>query len=256
MESETAKLKQYLKASSDRARRIEGWNWEVEPKRLGLPYPWSYIDRARQLLENAESALDIGTGGGEVLLNICQGFDLQVVATEAWAPNLPIAVQALSPISAHVIHANHNRIPFVPGSFDVILVRHGEFEAQECMRVLSKGGHLLTQQVANSNWKELRRYFPRIGDGVSFFDQYQSSLLSVGFELVYSRIHETAVSFADLADLVYAISATPWTIPNFDVDDDFEALIQLNVELCGPDGIVMTESRFILEAVKSVRGVP
>ncbi len=255
-ENEIANIKQDLKESSDRAKQMEGWTWEIAPKRIGPPYPWDYVARARELLAIANFVLDIGTGGGEVLTSICQGFDVRVIATEAWAPNLPIASKTLSVVHANVVHADHNHLPFAGHSFDVVLARHQDFEAGQCARVLAHGGHLLTQQVANSNWKELRIYFPRMGEGISYFDGYQSDLLSAGFEIIDANTHETSICFAGLSELVYALSATPWTIPGFDIDADFDALMELDGELRGSDGIVLTESRFILEAERAYRSAP
>ena len=55
--------------------------------------PWSYDDLAREALAGSTSALDMGTGGGEVLLRIVDALPDDTLATEGWAPNLPLATE-------------------------------------------------------------------------------------------------------------------------------------------------------------------
>lgn len=60
-QEDIARLRPYV----ERAKRLKGFQLEVEPIRLGPPLPWNYKARARELLAGARSVLDIGTGGGE-----------------------------------------------------------------------------------------------------------------------------------------------------------------------------------------------
>ncbi len=46
--------------------------------------PWSYADLARDVLAGAVSALDLGTGGGEALLEMRDALPSDTVATEGW----------------------------------------------------------------------------------------------------------------------------------------------------------------------------
>ncbi len=43
----------------------------------------------------------------------------------------------------------------------------------------------------------------------------------------------------------------PWTIPEFDLERDLEALLELEVERQTDDGVVLTESRFLIIAEKA-----
>ena len=43
---------------------------------------------------------------------------------------------------------------------------------------------------------------------------------------------------------------TPWTIPDFNVDRDLDALLELEDECSTADGLVLTWSRFLLVAEK------
>ena len=53
-----------------------------------------------------------------------------------------------------------------------------------------------------------------------------------------------------LGDLVYLLTATPWTVPGFDLEADLDTLLALEQALHNGDHIVLTNSRYIIEAHK------
>ena len=87
------------------ARVMQGWTFAYEAVPLGPPAPWDYEGRARELVRDAASVLDMGTGGGEVFERILAGQRGQVAATEGWAPNVPVAAQRLRRLGVSVVHA-------------------------------------------------------------------------------------------------------------------------------------------------------
>lgn len=118
-----------------------------EPLRLGPPLPSNYEARARELLADAQSVLDIGTDGGEVFSRILNGYEVFAVATEPWLPNVPVAARRLQRLGARAAHANSLTPPFAHQAFDLVPDRHEELGPAEIVRVLAPGGHVLTQQV-------------------------------------------------------------------------------------------------------------
>ena len=57
-----------LRAVAHRASSFRGWDLSaVAPAILGAPLPWEYESLARTALGESSSALDMGTGGGEIL---------------------------------------------------------------------------------------------------------------------------------------------------------------------------------------------
>ncbi len=72
---------------------FSGWDFSFisETGRMkSEPLSWSYGSTAFQLMQRAESMLDMGTGGGE-FLSMLQPFPSTIYATEGYAPNVPIA---------------------------------------------------------------------------------------------------------------------------------------------------------------------
>jgi hypothetical protein len=71
---------------------FSGWDFSHLKGRLYEPsMPWSYEEKVRALLVHADSVLDMGTGGGEKLLEFKDLLPAKALATEGWAPNIPVA---------------------------------------------------------------------------------------------------------------------------------------------------------------------
>src|SRR5215469_16429094 len=66
------------------------------------PLPWSYASLVLPHLRAAGALLDMGTGGGEFLSRL-QPLPAMTVATEGYAPNVPIARDRLSSLGVQVI---------------------------------------------------------------------------------------------------------------------------------------------------------
>lgn len=235
----------------ERARRMRGWRLEVEPVPLGPSSPWDYAGRARELLARSSSVLDLGTGGGEFFAELLRDRQLYAVATEPWPPNVAVAAAHLRTVGAYVVHASSLVLPFRNESFDLVLNRHEELEPTEIARVLAPGGHVLTQQVHHANWRELRQFFPRMTDFGPHFERYQTGFRTAGLTVTRALLHEIPVAYRNIGEIVYMLTVAPWEIPGFNLEADLDALLALERSLSRPDGIVLTEGRYVIEAYKS-----
>src|SRR5690348_13653285 len=73
------------------AAPFQGWDFSWLQGRVDQADPsWSYDDRVRQLVPAAKGLLDLCTGGGELLASFAP-LPEHTVATESWAPNIPLA---------------------------------------------------------------------------------------------------------------------------------------------------------------------
>jgi len=232
------------------ARQIQGWTFAYQPVALDAPEPWDYEARARALARGAANVLDLGTGGGEVYERILAGGQGRGVATEAWAPNVTVAARRLSPQGVPVVHALSLALPFSAEAFELVLDRHEELSPAEVARVLRPGGRALTQQVHPDYHAELRGFFPRMTVFEPHEVTYPRGLAIAGMEVLDMRQHSRRVAYRHLGHLVYFLVAAPWTIPDFDLEADLEALLAVERQLGGPEGIVLTDPRYLLEARK------
>jgi SAM-dependent methyltransferase len=241
-----------LRPFADQARQMQGWDFAYDPAPLGLSPPWDYLGRAGELLPPGGTVLDMGTGGGELFAELTAGYSGRAVATEAWPPNVPVAARRLAPLGVRVLHANSLALPLATGSCSLVLNRHEELDPAEVARVLRPGGRVLTQQIHPDYHCELRAFFARIPETAPHHQDYPAGFAAAGMQLVDFREHNQPVAYRHLGELVYLLVAAPWTVPVFDLDDDLEALLKLELALGGPAGIVLSDQRYVLEALKPV----
>jgi SAM-dependent methyltransferase len=232
------------------AARMQGWTFEYEPVPLGLPIPWDYAGRARQLAAAAGRLVDLGTGGGEVLERILAGFTGRAFATEAWGPNVPVAARRLRPLGVAIVQTFNLGLPFATDSFDLLLDRHEELWPADVARVLRPGGRVLTQQLGADTHAELREFFPRMTVFEPHDETYPSGFAAAGLELLDVRRHKRRVAYRQLGHLVYFLAIAPWYVPGFNLESDLEALLEAEKHLGGPEGITLSDPRYLVEARK------
>jgi SAM-dependent methyltransferase len=239
-----------LRPYVERARAFTGWIDFPQTKPIGSPEPWSYARRAKELVHGATSVVDLGTGGGERFAELLQGFGGRALATEEWLVNAPVARDLLSSQGAPVLQAASLHMPFADETFDLVLSRHEDFDPAEVARTLRPGGAFLTQQTWHY-WEEVARYIPRMTDFGDHFHRYQHGFADHGMTVTDAREHVILGAFESLGDLVYMLCVAPWEIPNFDpLNRDLEALVAIERDLTTPDGLVLTQGHYIIEAHK------
>lgn len=243
-----------LLAAEGHARKSTGWDLRfIDAQPLGLPISWDYEALAREALQRSRSAVDLGTGGGEVLLRIADGIPFErLLATEQWEPNARLAHGRLAPRGIPLVwcESESTRMPFREGSFDLVLDRHEALDPQEVHRILAPGGTVLTQQCTPDCWPELHRYFDRTARFPDHYHGYAEAFRQLGYAVEAER-HDFETRFASLSELVQMLIVAPWYVPELDVQKDLEALRALESELTRPDGgIVLRDGRYLLRAVK------
>ena len=239
-----------LRPYVERAASFKGWMAHVHSRPLGPGHPWDYMARARELIADSNSVLDMGTGGGERFGELLAGYTGRAVATEEWHVNAPIAGAHLRRLGAETVRCRSLHLPLVDGAFDLVLNRHEELAPAEVARVLRPGGTVLTQQVWQ-HWRELERFLPRMTDFGDHYSAYREGFRDAGLQVLDAREHFVDAAYDSLGDFVYMLCVAPWTIPDFDpLGADFEALLRLERELTTPHGLVLTDGSYIIEALK------
>jgi SAM-dependent methyltransferase len=233
-----------LQAFVDAAQQVEGWDPGFAPEPLEPGPPWDYEALAQTEVARAESALDLGTGGGEVLARLLSQ-DAEgaccAVATEAWHVNAPVAAKHLGARAA-VVRASSLDLPFRSASFDLILSRHEEIMPREVGRVLRPRGCFLTQQVIHDVWPELRTVFPELARFPDHFTNYQIGLSDAGLVVEDARDWRHRVRYREFGHLVYHLAlAAPWMLPGFSLETHADALAQLETWSQRDGGIILTE---------------
>lgn len=259
-EEERAKALERLRPYIEQAASFSGWSFPDFDVRPLEPGPsWDYERLVCEAARDATAVLDLGTGGGEFIASVRDSLPGRLVVTEEWHVNAPVAYRRLAPLGAGVVRARSLMLPFRDATFDLVIDRHEELSPSEVARVLRPGGRVVTQQVGPENWRELRRYFvgataglrgSRVGDFGDIRGDYARGFASAGLTVVRDEQHDYKVAYGALGVMVFMLLVTPWTIPDFDVERDLDALLALEAGCTTEDGLVLTWSRFLLVAKK------
>jgi SAM-dependent methyltransferase len=104
---------------------VVGWDFSWLDGRATEQRPsWGYQRLMGERMAHAAAALDIQTGGGEVLAGVPELPKL-TVATESWPPNIERATRLLHPLGVAVVADQHEPpLPFADGAFDLVVSRH------------------------------------------------------------------------------------------------------------------------------------
>ena len=242
------------------AAPITGWDFSWLEGRATEERPsWGYSGLLAGRMSRAGAALDIQTGGGEVLAGIPHPPRV-LVATESWPPNAEVARRNLRRVGARVVRADDDGgLPFLTGSFDLVVSRHPAAVVwDEIARVLRPGGTYLSQQVGAGSNRELTDFMM----GPQPVSQYRSARRAValaeaaGLDVVEVREQALRVEFGDVGAVVYFLRKVLWTVPGFTVDGyrDRLALLHEDIQENGP--FVSHAQRFLIEARKPPGCVP
>jgi hypothetical protein len=173
------------------------------------------------------------------------------VATEEWSVNVPIAARHLKPLGADTVYCRSTQLPYANESFNLVLNRHEDLWPLDVARVLKPGGGIVLTQQAWMIWKELSRFIPRRIFLEDLFERYRDGFAAAGLEVLDARAAEWPSAYQGLGDFTYMLCIAPWEIPDFEpLGTDLEALLALERALTTPDGLVLTEGYFIIEAKK------
>ena len=254
----------FLEPQMNRTELIESWLHEERQPFTGWDFsyldgrmtegqvPWSYLDRAAELMCRSSSVLDLETGGGEKLLGLHRHWPAKVVATEDYQPNFELATKRLSLLGASVVKESVSNIApmsFADNEFDLILNRHAAFNSSEIARVLANGGTFLTQQVHGTSAWDLQAVFdakPQWPDSTP--EKYLPLLEAAGLTILDAQNWEGNLSFADVGAIVYYLKAVPWLVPNFTIQTHLQPLFVLQDRLESGKGLHFFSARYLIEA--------
>ena len=233
-----------------------GWDFSYLQSRMKINGPpWSYTEMAMQAMATVRSAVDLETGGGEVLLSMRSRWPERLAATEGYRPNYELAAQRLTPhgVAVHFVN-NHawDRLPFDDGSFDLVLNRHATLQVPEISRIVAPGGTFLTRQVDGRWCHDLEAVF---GAKPQWPDNVLSSVSrriaeETPLTVVVSEKWEGTISFTDVGAVVYYLKAVPWLVPGFTVANCMDELLELHQRLLAGGALQFSAGNFYLHATR------
>ncbi|MFU8852520.1 class I SAM-dependent methyltransferase [Micromonospora sp. SL1-18] len=234
------------------AAPVEGWDfsWLAGRATEERP-PWGYARLVGARMATVDAALDIDTGGGEVLAEVPVPPPL-LVATEAWPPNVAVARRTLRRVGAAVVQvAGKPSLPFRAGSFDLVVSRHPvDTWWGEIARVLRPGGSYLSQQIGAGTVRELSEAIlgPLPPPAARHPEQAVAAAGAAGLAVVDLRTATLRMVFHDIGAVVYFLRKVIWTVPGFTVDRYHDELRRLHDRIRADGPFVAHAQRFLIEA--------
>jgi SAM-dependent methyltransferase len=233
---------------------VEGWDFSwFEGRATEERPPWGYSQLLAERMATAHAALDIDTGGGEVLAQIPHPPPV-LVAAESWIPNLAIARHNLAPLGGSVVAVSEEGdLPFPAGTFDLVVSRHPvDTRWDEVARVLAPGGTFLSQQVGVGSVRELTDAMMGPQE-VSLTRDPRRAVAeaeAAGLEVVDLRTAALRMEFYDVAAVIVFLRKVIWIVPGFTVDAYRPQLTEMHERIQAGGPFVAHSQRFLIEARK------
>jgi Methyltransferase domain len=237
---------------------VSGWDFSwLDGRATEERPPWGYARLVAARLSQVGSALDLDTGGGEVIAEM-PTLPARMCVTESWPPNVERARQLLGPRGVEVAAVGtDDPLPFPDATFELVTSRHPvRPDWPEIARVLADGGAYLAQHIGPASAFELIEYFlgplpeQRRGRDPK---QAVAAAESAGLAVVDLRTARCRMEFFDIGAVVYILRKCVWWVPDFAVDRYLNTLRQLDAKIRIDGPFLAHSSRYLIEARRRTR---
>ncbi len=232
---------------------VSGWDFGwLDGRATEERPPWGYARLLASRPATVSSALDVDTGGGEIIAEVPH-LPARMVVTEAWAPNVERARALLGPRAVEVVPVKPGEpLPFADRSFELVSSRHPVApDWPELARVLVDGGTYFAQHVGPDSASELIEYFvgplPK-GPHVRDPERESDAARGAGLEIVDLRTARCRMEFFDIGAVVYTLRKCVWWVADFSVERYRETLQRLDADIRAHGPFVAHSTRTLIEA--------
>lgn len=136
-------------------KQREGWDFSsMNVERQAVP--WHYTEIIKEYLRDEDELLDIGTGGGERVLNLA-GHCKKIVGIDNDPQMIKTATLNGKPYTNVEFYIDTEKLENTNSTFDVILNRHAPFDLEAIKSKLKPDGYFITQQVGENNMLSIKQ---------------------------------------------------------------------------------------------------
>jgi len=236
---------------------VTGWGFAwLDRRATEQRPPWGYARLLTTRLATARSALDIDTGGGEVIAEVvtqAPSLPGRMCATETWPPNATRARDVLARRGVEVRQTHEDKpLPFPDQTFDLVTSRHPvRPNWTEIHRVLMPGGYYFAQHVGPASAFELIEFFvgplPDQRHGRDP-DREAAAAERTGLTVTSLRTARCRMEFFDVGAVVYILRKCIWWVPDFTVQRYRNKLVELDAHIRSHGTFVAHSTRHLIEA--------
>lgn len=237
---------------------VSGWDFGwLDGRATEERPPWGYSRLLASRLPDVASALDIDTGGGEIIGEVPR-LPPTMVVTEGWPPNVERARRRLSPRGVRVVPVEQGHpLPFPDASFELVTSRHPVApDWDEIARVLADDGRYLAQHVGPASAFELIEWFlgPQPRERLARDPEREATAArTAGLHILDLRTARCRMEFFDIGAVVYTLRKCVWWVPDFEVERYRDALLRLDAQIRHDGTFVAHSTRTLIEAGRAPR---
>lgn len=235
------------------AADVSGWGFQwLDGRATEERPPWGYARLLAQRLRGVDSALDIDTGGGEVVGEAAI-LPSRMVVTESWTPNAQRARERLGSRGVQVIDTDDGSpLPFSDQSFDLVTARHPVApDWAEIRRVLRPGGHYFAQHVGAASAFELIECFlgplPEQRKGRAVEGEVAAAERA-GLVVQDVQRARCRMEFFDVGAIVWILRKCVWWVPDFAVERYEDTLRELDAQMRKGHSFIAHSTRHLIDA--------
>jgi SAM-dependent methyltransferase len=240
-------------AAEAAAADVTGWGFGwLDGRATEERPPWGYARLLAARLGQVGSALDIDTGGGEVVAE-APALPARMAVTEGWAPNARRARGLLGPRGVEVVEIadSGGPLPFADASFELVTARHPVApDWAEIARVLQPGGTYFAQHVGPRSAFELIERFvgPLTGHPARDPDDEAAAAERAGLVVEDLRRARCRMELFDIGAVIWILRKCVWWVPDFSIERYEPTLRELDAQLRAGEPFVAHSTRHLIEA--------
>ncbi|WP_030528562.1 class I SAM-dependent methyltransferase [Phycicoccus jejuensis] len=235
------------------AADVTGWGFGwLQGRAVEERPPWGFARLLAERLATVDRALDLNTGGGEVV-DEAPALPATMVITESWPPNVERARETLGPRGVRVVQTTDGApLPFPDRSFDLVTARHPvRPDWPEIHRVLRPNGLYLAQHVGPASAFELIEHLlgplPEQRRGRDPRRE-ASDAEAAGLTVETLRTARCRMEFHDIGAVVWILRKCVWWVPDFGVDRYERQLRELDAGMRAGRPFVAHSTRHLIAA--------
>ena len=214
--------------------------------------PWGYARLVADRLAKAASALDIDTGGGEVVAE-APVLPPTMTVTESWPPNARRARELLKPRGVRVVETVEGApLPVESASVELVTARHPVSPPwSEIARVLAPGGRYVAQHVGPASAFELIEHFlgPQPEHRTARDPHTEAAAArEAGLHVEDLRTARCRMEFYDVGAVVWILRKCVWWVPGFTAAAYRPELRRLDDQMRRGEPFVAHSTRHLIEA--------
>jgi SAM-dependent methyltransferase len=232
---------------------VGGWGFEwLEGRAVEERPAWGYAGLLADRLSRVQSALDIDTGGGEVIAE-APVLPPTMVVTEGWTPNAERARRLLGSRGVRVVETRDGEpFPFADDSFELVTARHPvRTDWAEIRRVLVPGGRYFAQHVGPASAFELIEFFlgPLPEQRKHRAPEREIAAAEhCGLKIENLLTARCRMEFYDVGAIVWILRKCVWWVPDFSVAKYEQRLRDLDTQMRGGLPFIAHSTRHLIDA--------